>query len=393
MKINSISASGMQNALDCLAKYYAENVLYTPRTGNTDAADVGTACHGAMEHYVKAVYVDRIDGADDLGILLGFYDNAYEDTFGYLDKSADTYKDGVQMLKRWHERTDLSDVEILSLEKKETIMFKTPQGPKKLNYIIDRVDTFMDGDQKVIRLTDYKTIRANLSPEQLRAKPQARMYAMCLAIQYKDIEYDRIDIEFDLLRYEPVCVSFDREENLATWDWLKSLVRRIDAADESKLSSLETLNPGCGWCVRKATCSALKKNIDGGGIAGMSDNELAAIKEQAEAQAKANKYLIEEVNDILLHQAQTNNEIEWETDDYEIVFKSRRSSVVDNDEIAEILGPEQMARYGKVGVTDIKKMLKDEESGLSVAQQSRLRSAIKTEFGSPKPTVTRKTGL
>lgn len=383
----------MQNAVDCLAKFYAENVLYTPRTGNNDPADVGTACHGALERYVEAVYVDKRDGADDLDILLGFYANAYEETFGVLDRGADTYKDGVQMLTKWFERTNLEDVEILSLEKKETIMFPTPQGKKKLNYICDRVDTFMDGDQKVLRLTDYKTIRANLSPEELQTKIQARMYAMCLAIQYKDMEFDRIDIEFDLLRYDIVGVSFDRQDNLHTWEWLKTLVKRIDAADETKLDKIETLGPGCAWCVRKATCTALKKNIDGGGIAGLDDNDLAELLERVEAQNKANKYLVEEAQNILLHRAQTNNEIEWETDDYEIAFRSRRSSVVDPAEVSDILGAEQMAKYGKVGVTDIKKLLKDEQSGLSVAQQSRLRSAIKTEFGAPKPKISRKTGL
>lgn len=393
MKINSISASAMQNAVDCLAKFYAENVLYTPRSGNTDPADVGTACHGALELYVQAAYVDKHDGAGDLDILLGFYANAYEETFGALDRGADTYKDGAQMLKRWYERTDLDGVDILSLEKKETIMFKTPQGPKKLNYIVDRVDTFMDGDQKVLRLTDYKTVRANMGPEELRTKIQARMYAMCLAIQYKDEKFDRIDIDFDLLRYEVVSVSFDREDNLHTWEWLKSLVARIDAADETNLSKLETLGPGCVWCVRKATCTAMKKNLDGGGIAGMDDNQLAELREQAESQAKANRYLIDEIDNMLLAQAQSNNEIEWETADYEIEFKSRRSSTVDPHEVADILGSELMAQYGKVGVTDIKKLLKDEDSGLSVAQMSRLRSAIKTEFGVPKPKVKRKTGL
>lgn len=383
----------MQNAVDCMAKFYAENVLYTPRTGNNDPANVGTACHGALELFVQAAYMDERPGADDLDILLGYYANAYEETFGALDKGAATYKDGVSMLKKWYERTDLNGVEILSLEKKETIMFKTPQGEKKLNYICDRVDTFQDGDQQVLRLTDYKTVRANIGPEELRTKIQARMYAMCLAIQYKDRDFDRIDIEFDLLRYDIVSVSFDRDDNTDTWHWLKSLVRNIDAADETKLEKLEQLGAGCTWCVRKASCTAMKKNIDGGGIAGMDDNQLAELREQAEAQTKANRYLIDEVDNILLAQAQTNNEIEWETSDYEIEFKSRRSSVVDPIEVADILGPELMAQFGKVGVTDIKNLLKSEESGLNVSQQSRLRSAIKTEFGVPKPKVKRKTGL
>lgn len=392
MKINSISASSMQNAVDCLAKFYAENVLYTPRSGNNDPADVGTACHAALEYYVGAVYKDK-KAEPSFDLLEVFYKKGYEETFGALDMSAETYKDGHQMLVRWYERTDLSDATILSMESKETFMFKTPQGEKKLNYICDRVDLVEENGRKTIRLVDYKTVRANLTPEMLQSKVQARIYAMCLMLQYKDMEVDEFEIQFDLLRHEPVSVTFTVEQNRETWHWLKSLVKRIHEADETNLRKLEQPNSGCNFCARRATCHTLQKNIDGGGIHALSEYEMLQRLELIEAQAKANKYLKEEIENILLTTAQENNEIEWENGDYEIMFKSRRSRKFDQDEAREIMGAELAAQYSNMTVTQLEKVLKDDNSGLSISQRSMLRSLIEVEFGTPRPKVTRKSGL
>lgn len=392
MKINSISASSMQNAVDCLAKFYAENVLYTPRSGNNDPADVGTACHGALEDYVREVYQKK-NAEPSLELLNTFYAKSYADTFGTLDQGAPTYKDGLQMLARWYDRTDLSDATILSMESKETFMFKTPQGPKKLNYICDRVDLIEENGRKTIRLVDYKTVRANLTPEMLQSKVQARIYAMCLMLQYKDMEVDEFEIQFDLLRHEPVSVTFTVEQNRETWVWLKSLVKRIHEADETNLRKLEQPNSGCNFCARRATCSTLQKNIDGGGIHALSEYDMLQRLELIDAQMKANKYLKEEIENILLTTAQENNEIEWENGEYEVVFKSRRSRKFDEDAAREIMGAELASKYSSMTVTQLEKVLKDDDSGLNISQRSMLRSLIEVEFGVPKPKVTRKSGL
>lgn len=392
MKINSISASSMQNAVDCLAKFYAENVLYTPRTGNNDPADTGTACHGALEYYVGAVYKEK-KAEPSFELLEVFYKKAYEETFGVIDTDADTYKDGHQMLRKWFDRTDLSGVTILSMEKKERIDFKTPQGIKKITYICDRVDLVEENGKRTIRLVDYKTVRANITPEMLQSKVQARMYAMLLAMQYKDMEVDEFEIEFDLLRHEPVSVTYTPDQNRATWRWLKSIVKRITDADDSNLAKLETPNSGCNFCVRRATCATLKKNADGGGIMGLSEKQMLERLELIEAQNKVNKYLKEEIENILLTTAQQNNEIEWENDEYEIVFKSRRSRVFNQDEAREIMGDHLAAKYSNLTVTQLEKVLKDDESGLTISQRSQLRGLIETTFGPPKPKVTRKSGL
>lgn len=382
----------MQNAVDCLAKFYAENVLYTPRSGSNDPADVGTACHAALEYYVKTVYKDK-SYEPSMALLETLYVQGYTETFGVIDRDADTFKDGLKLLERWFDRTDLDGVEILSLESKEKIMFKTPQGERRLTYIIDRVDYYEENDKKIIRLVDYKTIRANLTAEALRTKVQARMYAMCLMMQYKDREVDEFEIQFDLLRHEPVTITFTPEQNRETWRWLKSLTKRITDADETKLDKLEQLNAGCHFCVRKASCKALAKNIDGGGIQSLSEYEMLQKLEAIEAQSKGHKYLKEEIEDILLAKAQQENEIEWENGDYEIAFKSRRTRTFDQEVARDIMGPELAGKYSSMTMTQFDKLLKDNDSGLDMEQRSMLRGLVDTTFGSPKPKVTRKSGL
>lgn len=392
MKINSISASSMQNAVDCLAKFYAENVLYTPRSGSNDPADVGTACHAALEYYVGAVYKDKTH-EPSMELLEVLYVKGYAETFGVIDRDAATFKDGLKLLEKWFDRTDLDGVEILSMESKERIMFKTPQGERRLTYIIDRVDYYEEDGKKIIRLVDYKTVRANLTAEALRTKVQARIYAMCLMMQYKDKDVDEFEIQFDLLRHEPVTITFTPDQNRETWRWLKSLTKRITEADESNLDKLEQLNATCHFCVRKASCKALAKNIDGGGVQSLSEYEMMQKLEAIEAQSKGHKYLKEEIEDILLAKAQENNEIEWENGDYEIAFKSRRTRSFDQGQALGIMGQELAGQYSSMTMSQFDKLLKDDNSGLSMEQRSMLRGLVDTNFGSPKPKVTRKSGL
>ena len=384
----------MQNAVDCLAKFYTENVLYTPRSGNNDPADVGTACHGALENYVREVYQLK-STPESFALLESYFKVSYADVFGVLDTEAETYRDGIRMLKRWYDRTDLSDVEIVSMEFKDKHMFKTPQGEKRLTFIIDRVDYFEERGRKVMRIVDYKTIRVPLTPEDLETKVQARMYAMCAMMKYKNREIDEFEIQFDLLRHEPVSVTYSIEQNRATWKWLKSLVKTIHEADETRLDKLETPGSYCGFCARRATCKTLQKNIDGGGIHALSEYEMIKRLELIEAQMKVNRQLKDEIENHLLATAQQKNEIDWENGEYEISFKSRRTRSFDEDEAAKIMGPELAAQHMSRSMTMSKfeKLLKDDNSGLSMEQRSMLRGLIKSELGVPKPKIKRKSGL
>ena len=386
MDLKTLSASALLTFEECEARYQAENILRTPRVGGTGPADLGTAVHGALEQYVLAVYVNGTAEAS-LKLLMMYYQVSYADTFGTSDRSDPSYKEGMKMLQTWYDRTDLSGVQVISCEKKDFIEIKTSIGPIRLNFIWDRCDMFFENGRKIIRVVDYKTIRANLSPEELRAKLQARIYAMCAAAWFKEEEPDEIWIQFDLLRYGPVEVTFTRDKNVETWQYVKSTAEKIIAADPDKPS--RSLGTGCMYCVLKSSCPLLQRNVNNGGVLSMSLEQMMESYLALEAQNKASKYAMEELADMMLAVARERNEIEIEEGDFRLEFKSRKTRTVDSHEAIEILGPTMTSQMASFGVTQIEALLKSEE--LSDAQKSLLRRTIGEKWGDPRPKITKLT--
>jgi hypothetical protein len=327
--------------------------------------------------------------ADDWKRIEDLYAVQFAKVFGTMDTTSDQYKDGLSMLKNWFERTDLNKVEVISVEIKSSIPIKTNDGIKPYNYIWDRCDRFEEDGKRIIRVVDYKTIRANLSPSDLRQKIQARMYAVAAAIQFKAEKPDEIWICFDLLRYGPVEVKFNRDDLLRTWKYIKDSANAIIAADPDDLE--ERLSPGCMFCVRKFNCETLLKNETGEGIMLLADDDdaLAERHMQLTAVNKASKYGLEEIENLMLAKAKEKDEIEGETENYEVKFTARKTRYVEDFEVAEILGAEKFAQIGKVTIGEIDRLLKSSE--LTSIQKSLLRSAIKNKFGDLKPKVTKKT--
>lgn len=388
MQLKTISASSLTTFSECAKRWHAEYVLRTPRTGGPGPAALGTACHDALERYVRAVYMEKTR-TEDFTYLLGLFKVAYMREFASADIKTPEYEDGINMLTNWFGRTNLDNVEVLSVEVKDSMNIKTKDGIKKYNYIWDRCDRFEEHGKTIIRVVDYKTIRAYLSPEDVRNKIQAKMYAMAAATQFKEMHPDEIWIQFDLLRYGTIDVKFTREENVETWKFVKATANRIIEMDDENIP--ETLGPGCMFCVRKANCHTLRKNINGEGIMLLAGDRdaMAKAREEFEAVQKAAKYALEELDNLMLHDAKSTDEIEYETDNYRVVFKGRKSREVDSMEAALIIGPELMSKIGKLNVTELDKLVKGKE--LTAAQKSLLHGTIRERFGDLKPKVVKKT--
>lgn len=387
MELRTISASSLTSYQECPARWHAENVKRTPRTGGAGPAGVGTACHYALEKYVIEAYVEGTK-PPHLNVLLAHYEIGFADTFGTFDKTSDEFKDGKEMLERWWNRTDLDGIEILSTEKKDFMPIKTSDGVKKYNYIWDRCDLLRENGKLIIRVVDYKSIRANLSPDDLREKIQARMYAMAAAFQFKDIEPDEIWIMFDLLRYGTVEVKFTREENLETWKFVKKTAEKILATPDTDIP--ETLGPGCMFCVRKTTCMTLRKNISGGGIMSLAADmdDLAEARMQLEGVHKASKYALEEIDKLMYEKAKELDEIEYSSERFNVKLIASRRSYWDADDVAEIIGPEMFSEIGSVTNAAVERLIKGGE--LSDIQKSLLAQRKREKFGDMKPKVVKK---
>lgn len=348
----TLSATSLAVAETCPARYKAEYIDYA-RNFQGDAANVGIVCHGTFEDFLRGVFIKK-DVQWSETAFWEFFNKHADEVLG-PDRTDPLYLDARDIAKKWFYRDqryeDLADVKILSLESKNYFMLKTSAGEIKVNYIMDRLDEVSPG---VYRVVDYKSNRVALTPQQLKRKLQARLYALMVQIKYP--KATEIWVQFDFLRHEPVQVKFTRDDNVVMY---RELVRRAEdilAMDENKLP--ERLNTECGYCVRKSVCKTLVSHIGGGGVLGRSVDELAKLHHQITSQKKAQEILLNEIEDLLLKEAIENQLLEYDTDNAIVTVKAPVRRSVDSEMAALIVGPEIAAEHQKFSPTDIDNLIK-----------------------------------
>lgn len=361
VNLNSISASRFETFAGCTARYRAEYEEKTPRSENGGPADVGTACHGALEDYVGSVYF-RKTATPDLGLLLSMYHWHFKNIFRIADRKDERYVDGVGMLKNWYNRTDLSNVEVISMEKKSSIPIKTKDGIKPYNYIWDRCDRFTEDGKTVIRVVDYKSYRKYMTTKEAKSKLQFKMYAAAAMAEFKDVIADEVWIQADMLRYGTVEVRFTIEECREIYRTIRETANMILDLPANKVQ--ETIGPGCVYCVRKATCETLSKNIAGGGTFSVEQDPdaMAEALYRLENQHKASKYAIDEIKKLMLVKMEAeDNPDGWETDKFKVQFTSRSRRVINPREVALIVGNDIFKTLASVTVGEVDKLIKSGE--------------------------------
>lgn len=377
MEPKSLSATALQTAGLCLARFKAQHIDRASGFGGT-AASLGSSVHGALELYVKNCIMEPKMPAT-YEILLDFFKMSYMEVFQTSDTNTIEFLEGMEMLKRWHARTDFTTFKVISCELKENFTLKTSIGDIPFNYIWDRHDQL---EEKVYRVVDYKTNRWGLNPADLRNKLQARSYALAAQIKYNDAE--RIWVEFDMLRHEgPVGIVFSRDDNIATWKHLKAEAERIIATPYD--DPPETLNSECLFCPRSTTCKALLKNIDIGGVMSHSTpGELVDVRAQLEWQRKAVSSALTKLDEVILGRARAEDVLEYESDVNRLKVGVSSSRAIDAERAEHVLPPEVASQYmGKsLTITNVDKLLKGSE--LNDEQKRQLASLIYFKKGEPR---------
>jgi len=365
----SLSASSIQTYLGCPARWRAEYIEFGRMPGG-DAASIGTVCHGTFEVWVADGHHTK-NYPDAWPVMKGIYDEQYWRLFG----DAARYEDGVDMCKKWLKRQDWSGREVLTTESKESIEIPTGAGPIKFNYIMDRLDRLDSGDIEVV---DYKSLSQPVQPQDLKGKPQARLYALMAQMKYP--EANRIWVTFDMLRFDqPVGIVFTKEENRATWKWLCEIAQRIVNDDTAE----ERLNDDCRWCIRKSVCSSLQKHIAVGGPLGITDAADAARKlHDIDRAAKALAVHQRELEAFLLAEMERQDEIEAEFGGLavKVTVSSRRG--IDEGRLRPIIGDELMAKYGAMTMGKLDELIKSDD--IDDQTKAAVRQLIQRNFGDPK---------
>lgn len=381
----SFSATALQTASSCLARYHAEHIERSKGISGT-AASLGSAVHGALEMYVKECILEKnLDGT--LALLQDFFKMSYMMIFSTSDCNTLEFIEGLEMLARWHKRTDFTQFEVLTCEVKENFGVTTSIGTIPFNYIWDRHDKLGENEYRVV---DYKTNKWGINPMDLKDKPQARAYGLAAQIKYPDAT--KIVVQFDMLRHDgPVGIIFTRDDNIATWKWIKAEAERIIAADDSTpeaIAELETLNPECLFCPRSTSCKALRKNIAiGGALAAGSVEAMIDTRAELEWQRKAVGAAIQKLDAVILETAKAQDRIDFETEQNKLSLGVRARRQIDAERAEKVLPPAVAAEYlGKtLTMAKVDLLLKGNE--LDEAQKQALSSLIYFNYGEPSVNV------
>ncbi len=362
-----------------MARWRVENFHKTPQ-GSSEPADVGTTCHYALEHFVKDVYLEEKYAWEDVKQLDMLYKIGYVETFGNTDFDTDNFKDGAALVAAWYDRNkDGLPHKVLTCEVKRNFEVKTSVGPIPFNFIYDREDQI---SEKEFHVVDYKSIRAYVKAEDLKKKIQPRAYA--LAAQILHPEAERIWVSFDMLRHDGIVGTvFNRDENAATYRYLKRAAERIIATNEDEAE--EKLNDECKWCIRKTSCDTLLKADAGGSWHGMDAETAAARKLEVSSALLALKYADNELDKILLQEAEARDEFEFDLGNFEINVTARSQRKANSNAIINIVGPTLSAKYGNFSMANIDKMLASGE--LSADEVARVNAQITRTWSEPSAKV------
>lgn len=369
MKLRTLSATSADVYEKCPARW---KVTYTgdraQDVGNTSAADIGTACHEALEHFVLMRSFSDDNKGPTLQDLLGLFDAAYWKLF--TDRAR--YDEGVEMVSNWHARMDWTGRTVLSTEVKDHFDLPTSLGPLKVNYIWDRCDRLDDG---TIDVVDIKTVSQPVQPGDLKDRIQPRLYALAAQIKYP--QAPQIRVTYDLLRFDQVGTVFTRDDNVATWKYLRSLAERIIADTSAK----ERLNPDCRWCIRRGVCDSLRKHIAVGGALALDDVQVAIDRRRELVDLKAGvSRVLDDIDDFIIDWARENETTSFDTGETTMEITARATRNIDAERVAKVIGPDLVARYGDLKMAAVDKLLKGGE--LSDDQKTELRGLITRSFGS-----------
>ena len=378
MNPTSLSATSVKAFLACESRWAA---IYGGKRRNyssSDAAELGTACHTALERVFS-----KSSGFWSLSALEMAFVDAIEETtsFGTVPKWVD---EGLVILKTWWDRQDWADWssrEILSIEERAEFELETSIGPIPFVYVIDRLDRLEDGELEVV---DYKSGFFQLRGDDLVNDIQARSYA--LAAWLKHGRPKRVWVLFDYLRNDipSTSVAFTAADCEAHLELLHDIAEQIIASDGQE----ETPSGTCRFCPRALECASLYQ-LGLTDLHGLDLEQLAILKLEvmgAVNALEANKRRI----DSSLREALDNS------DDSEIWLPSghlinltlgRRDRIVDWKQVAKILSiPAVPARVSPVAFTEY---LDEAEINNTYSADiiKELRDCIVEERGTPQVRV------
>lgn len=380
MELTRISASKFKVYAACPSRYKAE-YIDGGKTGSSAGipALTGSAVHKALEEYVKMVYVDKTDDPR-IELLIDLLGEHWQEVWDEpLDTKAAPYKDAVEMLKTWFERTDLSTVQVLSTEYKAIRTVEVPGGTREFIFIVDRCDFYVDDltGERVIRVVDYKSFRLNRGFDEVRKDRQMKMYAVGAMLLYGE-QCDRVEVQMDLLRHSTVTATYSVEEIREFYVEMWKLAGEILADEKAE----ERINSECLFCVKRVTCTAVRSNAAAGGVQSLlgtgDPEELLKAWFEVDAARKAAESAKKELDEALRNTLDAEQVKDLTGGGFKATSRGNSRRNADPARVASLVPPHVFAQVAKVSVGDLDKAYKNGEIDEDAWSQINSQAITKT---------------
>ena len=381
MKLKTLSASALQKWLHCEAgwasRYHNGTDMRTPELSGSSGS-LGTVCHNVLEDYLNHDVFHEDPTAQRKWLKEAFFGHYY-----LLFNDSDRFKEGEKMLLDWHARQDWSGFEVLETEVKHEYFLQTSIGEVPFTFIFDRLDRKDDGS---IRVVDYKSWIMPVQPEDIKSKPQFKLYAAMALLLYPDAP--RVWVVADQLRYDSVGASFSKAECEEILGWLMIKAEEIINTETPS----ETINEDCRYCVRRHECKTLQLHAQFTGPLSL-DNipDLAKQRYEVDSAWKALKMIKDDIDAALIAHAEETEQTTFAGDDnVSVKLSVRRKNVGDPVMIARALGEHSKVyseRYGEMNGPSIQKALKDPANPIPEDVMAAASDTVRVEYSNPYVTT------
>lgn len=323
------------------------------RDESGEAAKLGTACHTALERFVKH---EATQPTGDWGSLPEYFQQVVIEDY-HVATQDEILEQGLPLMEAWVERQDRgrwAKKKVVSVEAERYFEVETSQGPVKFLYYIDRED--YDPEEGLRSVVDYKSGFWMLKGRQLREDEQTAVYLVALRKLYPDESHYRMTFDYLRGREETVIMSNAQVAALEA-----SIVETIEEMIACE-NPTETVNKYCSWCDRRSACDAFidlsKQEIP----TTWSIDQLARRKLDLESASKALKQNAKDVDAAIENfLEQENLEVAVSESGVKIgASRKQGDRKVDQERAKALLSAGELAENTTVTVTLLDGLIKNE---------------------------------
>ncbi len=243
-----ISYSSLEEYKNCPLKYKFKHIDRVPEPKSKDA-QFGTLIHSTL-HFVHtpSIVPPTLEQAINY-FVSNWKPEVYEDEIE--ERSA--FTQGVQIIQRYYENTDIAGTNIVDLESRFSIEIGSEEtGKHTVSGVIDRIDKTKDGYE----IIDYKTARKMPSQDKVDNDIQLSIYLKAFLERYPKEKENLENITVSLY-YVKHGVKLSSQRTLADLERLEEQFLRVIQAIEN-VQFEPILSPLCDWCGYKKICPLWK---------------------------------------------------------------------------------------------------------------------------------------